>query len=292
MKRSTLMLGGILVALVLLAWFLMERPGEQSRESGNQGPLVTFDSAAVDRIRITSPTQSVTLERRGVEWSLTSPIAYKADKNAVGEALRQAKELTVKSVVSSRPEKQGVFQVDSTGTRVEFFAAGSEAASFIFGKMGGTYRETFARRASSDEVVVVDGTPGFSFGKTVRDWRDRSIVTMDAAAINEIRFQYGDTVFSVVRADSIWTIGAQEAKDDAVQSLISALASLRADEFADDVAKTPRITALITIGETQLRFAYDKEQKKYFVQSSASPQWYVLESWTAGNVLKRKQDLM
>jgi hypothetical protein len=286
------MMGAVLVILVLLAWFLMEQPGERSSESASQGPLVTFDSATIDKIRIVSPTQSITLERRGVDWNLTSPVSYKADKNTVGEALRQAKELTVKSVVSNRPEKQGVFQVDSTGTRVELFAAGTEAAAFIFGKMGGTYRETFARRASSDEVVVVEGTPGFTFGKTVRDWRDRSIVSMDAGSISEIRFQYGDTVFSVVRADSIWTIGAQEAKYDAVQSLISALVSLRADDFADDVAKTPKISTLINVGETQLRFAYDKEQKKYLVQSSVSPQWFVLESWTAGNVLKRKKDLI
>jgi hypothetical protein len=290
MKRSTLILLGVLVLLVAVAWVVMNRPGEQSAETTAQGPLVQIDSIAVDRISIITPTETVALERRGTEWHLTSPVAYRADQNAVTDVIHQAKLLTVKSVVSNKPEKQRIFRVDSTGTIVRFFAAGTEVAGFAVGKTGGTYRETYARNLSANDVVLVDGAPGMSFGKP--DWRDKSILTLNAAAINAIAFQYGDTAFALSRPDSVWMIGAIPAKPEVVQALVSALAAFRADDFLDVVERAPKVTAQITVGGEQVRFAYSKDAGKYYVQTSRSAQWFIVESWNAANVLKRKRELL
>jgi hypothetical protein len=52
------------------------------------------------------------------------------------------------------------------------------------------------------------------------------------------------------------------------------------------------VTAQITIGRDQIRFAYSKEAGKYYVQSSRSAQWFAVESWNAANVLKRKKEIL
>jgi hypothetical protein len=292
MKRSTLILFGMLVLLIAIAWVVMNRPGEQSAETTAQGSLVQVDSIAIDRISIATQTETVILERRGTEWQLTSPVAYRADQTAVADMIHQAKQLTIKSVVSNRPEKQNLFRVDSTGTVVRFFAAGKELAGFIAGKMGGTYRETYARNLSTNDVVLVDGAPGMSFSKAEKDWRDKSILTLNVASITAITFQYGDTTFALNRPDSVWMIGTAQAKAEVAQALVNALAAFRADDFMDVMEKTPKVTAQITVGGEQVRFAYSKEAGKYFVQHSRSAQWFVVESWNAANVLKRKRELL
>jgi hypothetical protein len=42
----------------------------------------------------------------------------------------------------------------------------------------------------------------------------------------------------------------------------------------------------------QLRFSFDKTMNKYDVQSSNSPQWFVLEPWKANPILKRKKEIV
>jgi hypothetical protein len=292
MKRSTLILLGLLVVLVAIAWYVMNRPGEQSAETTAQNSLVDVDSSVVDRISIVTQTETVTLERRGTEWQLTVPVAYRADQSAVTDMIHQAKQLTVKSVVSNRPEKQSIFRVDSTGTIVRFFAAGNEVAGFVVGKMGASYRETYARKLSTNDVVLVDGAPGMSFSKMVKDWRDKSILTLNVALINNIVFQYGDTTFTLSRPDSVWKIGTTNAKPEAVQALVNALAAFRADDFMDVMEETPKSTTQITVGGEQVRFAFSKNAGKYFVQTSRSAQWFAVESWNAANVLKRKKEIL
>jgi len=47
-----------------------------------------------------------------------------ADQASVASLVHDVRTLRVTNIVSNKPEKFGVFQVDSTGTRVRLFAGG------------------------------------------------------------------------------------------------------------------------------------------------------------------------
>ncbi|MGA9406450.1 MAG: hypothetical protein WBW71_04880, partial [Bacteroidota bacterium] len=119
MKKNIYVLLGIFAVLIVVALWLMNRPGEQDISTGNARLLVTFDSAAVDKIEIKSPINSVTLEKNGAEWFLSERVAYRANQSSVTSMVHQSKNLAVKEIVSSNPEKRSIFQVDSTGTLVK-----------------------------------------------------------------------------------------------------------------------------------------------------------------------------
>jgi len=293
MKRSTAILGVLFIVLLAAALLVLQKPGEQSSRSATSGPLVQLDSLAIDRVELKGPSGSVVLEKKGVEWYVTRPVQYHADQAAVASLIHRSKNLLVKSVVSSRPEKQAVFQVDSTGTLARIFENGTEKAAFVVGKLSSSYTDTYVRSVSSNDVVLVDGAFGHEFNRPLREWRDRKITLIPKETIREVQFQYGDTTFTLTFRDSLWTIGGSAVQQSVVNSLIGALSSFQADDFVDStVMPAPKVNAQISVAGQQIRFAYRKDINKYFVQTSRSSQWFVAEPWTASQILKRKKDLI
>ncbi len=292
MKRSTLVLVALLVVLLGLAYVVTQQPGEQSRTTASGERLIDIDSAQVDGLEIRGPSGTVRLERRGMEWFVASPVNARANESAVTSALSQAGDLRVKSVVSSKAEKHGLFQVDSAaGTTVTIFEGGSPRSSFIVGKMAGGYTDTYARAATSDEVVVVAGSFGWTFNRPVSDWRDKTVLSLSRSELKEVTYQYGDTTFTLALRDSTWQVDGRPANAETIESLFNALTNLQCDDFADDPSKA-RLVATISVSGQQVRFSRESGQTRYLVQTSAGPQWYVLESWRAEPVLKRKKDLL
>ncbi|HEY5614398.1 MAG TPA: DUF4340 domain-containing protein [Bacteroidota bacterium] len=293
MKKNTVIL--IILFLVLLgaAYLVTMKPGEQSVSSEAGEPLAEIDSAAVDKIEIRSPLSSVVLVKRGAEWFLQEPISYRASPTNIANAIRQAKNMKVKNVVSSNVEKHNLFQVDSTGTMVTVFENGAQKAGFVLGKTGPAISENYARLASSNDVLLVAGGQSFTFNKALKEWRDRTIFSAPKETLTGVSFQYGDTTFTLAFGDSVWMADNDAADDATVQNLLTSLSSVEADEFTDTlITPLTKLTAQITVGDTQLRFHQSTDGTKYFVQSSASPQWYELQSWRANQLLKRKIDVV
>ncbi|MGA7161162.1 MAG: DUF4340 domain-containing protein [Bacteroidota bacterium] len=293
MKKNIYALLGIFAGLIAVAWLLMNRPGEQDVSSSNSQLLVTFDSASVDKIEIKSPANSVSLEKKGAEWFLSQPVDYRANQSNVTSLIHQSKNLAVKEIVSSNPEKRSIFQVDSAGTLVTIFQNGQQCASFIVGKLGQNYSETYVRKDQSNDVDIIDGPLSFTFKRGVKDWRDKTVFNIPKETITKISYQFPGESFSLSLRDSVWMIGDNKPKMSDVSSLLTSLSSIEADDFVDSVlAPAPKIAATISVGDVQLRFSESKNKDNYFVQTSNSPQWFELQGWRVKKLLKHKKDLM
>jgi hypothetical protein len=293
MNRNTVLLLGLLAALVVIAYVVMQKPGEKSSSGESGESFVSVDSLAVDKIEIKSPAMRVVLEKKGVEWFVQHPVSYRADQSGVAGLIHETKLLEVKSTVSSKPEKHSVFQVDSTGTFITIYEKGAEKASFIIGKTGSSYSEAYARRAVSDDVVSISGGSPTTFNKVVKEWRDRTIAAPTRDAIKDVRYQYGDTVFVLAFKDSTWLVGKDSTQDWVVNNLISSLSNVQADDFLDTlIARPSKPSAQISYAGTQITFFYVKEGDKYYVQCSSTPQWFEMQSWRANQILKRKKDII
>ena len=187
MKKNTYILIGVFVCLLIAAFLVLQKPGERSANSANTGLLFTVDSLLVDKVEIKTPTSSLVLEKRGVEWFVVRPINYKADQSNVCQAIHQIKNIEIKNIISNKPEKQPVFQVDQTGTQVTVYEKGVEKEAFILGKMATSYSESYARRLNSNDVLLVEGASNYMFNRPIKDWRDRTIFTAPKETIKELR---------------------------------------------------------------------------------------------------------
>lgn len=293
MKRNTLTLIGLFILLLIIAILVLQKPGEQSASSASAGNLFQIDSASVDKIELQAPSSSVTLEKHGAEWFVVQPINYKADQSNAGQIIHQLKNLEMKNTISSKPEKHSIFQVDSTGVQVKVYEKGMEKAAFVLGKMAETYTESYARKLNSNDVLLVEGVSNYMFNRPMKDWRDKTIFATPKESIKEIKYQYGDTTFTLIFKDSLWIVDGDNARQSIIDGLLSSLASVQADDFIDStLTPTPKITAAISYNDTQLRFSLNKATSKYFVQSSNSPQWFIMEQWRTNQFLKHKKDFI
>jgi hypothetical protein len=293
MTKNTWILVGVLAALIVVAYLVMQRPGESSAPESSGKMLVDFDSAAVDRIEIHSPGNATVIEREGGVWMVTSPIHYRADDATVASALSSGKRMELKGLISSNPEKRSVFQVDSSGTMVRIFEHGAVKATFWIGKPSPSYTETYVRRQGSNDVYLASGMFSSTFSRRANEWRDKTIFKTDQDAISSVTLHFGDTTVTLTRQDSVWKVGDEVAKNDAVKSFLSALASLQADDFIDStVSEMPPLAVQIEVAGTQIRLYKLKEGDRYYVQSSATPQLFQVYSWRAQQILKRKNDFL
>lgn len=291
MKRTTWILVGTVIALAIIAFFVLRQPGEVSTTEGSGTMLVSYDSATVDRLEVNASGTSVVLEKQGNGWMLTSPLRYRADQSVVTAAVGKGKNIEVKNVVSSNPEKQRVFQVDSSGTLVQMYAGGNLVAAFRVGKPSASYTETYVRREGSDDVYLADGMFSYTFVQQSKDWRDKSIYRNEPDLVKSVTYKYGDTTFTLAMNDSLWRLNGDSVSQPTVRSVLGSLANLQADGFVDSALSAPPTqVALIDVDGTQIRFCQNKGTSNYLVQTSQSPQWYEVQEWRAGQVLKRKND--
>lgn len=291
MKQTTWILVGALVVLAVITFFVLRQPGETSASESSGVMLVSYDSASVDKIEVTAPGTSVTLEKQGNGWMVTAPLRCRADQSVVTAAVGKGKNIEVKNVASSNPEKQHLFQVDSAGTLIQMYAGGTAVAAFRVGKPGPSYMETYVRKEGSNDVFLAEGMFTYVFSHPAKDWRDKSIFKSEPELIRSVTYKYGDTTFTLAMKDSLWRLNGDSVSQTTVRTLLSSLANLQADDFVDSaLSVAPKQIALVDVDGTQIRLCQGKTAGNYIVQTSQSPQWYEIQGWRANQVLKRKKD--
>jgi hypothetical protein len=292
MKKTSWPLIALLVVLLIAVVIVLNRPGESSRTGSTGTYLVEYDSSAIDRIDMKSTAGDITLEKEAGIWKITSPLQAKADQKTVESAVGRGTSLEISEPVSTNPEKQSLFQVDSSGALVTFYAHGTPAGAVRIGKNGPSFSDTYIRRDGSNEVYLTPGL-GNMFVRPVNDWRDKSIFKTEPSFIKEVSFQYGDTTFALVLQDSVWKIGSQEVSEPTVRSFVTSLSNLTADSFIDSLPTSlPPLTATISVPGTQIRFFRQSDGSKFTVQTSVSPQLFEVQQWRANQVLKREKDFL
>lgn len=292
MKRNIPVLILFVLVLALIAYVLLQQPGERSRSVDERDRLLSVDSSAISKIAISSPQQKVVLAKKGSEWVLEQPVQYRADQAIVKSFLGEVADLRARSVVSANREKHPLFQVDTSGTQIMLTGQGS-GAGLIVGKTGSTYGETYVRLPDGDEVYLVDANLASIAGRAVADWRDRTIVMIPRGQIREIKYQYGDTTFALALADSLWRIGTEKVEQWVVNNLLYSLSNLRADDFVDDPGiPSPPIVGATTYHGITLWFMRARGEESYTVKSSTTPQRFKISAYEGDQILKRKKDLL
>jgi hypothetical protein len=293
MTRKALILGGVLILLVVATLLVLQKPGESSTTGGTGEMLVSYDSAAVDKLVITQPSGTITLDRQSGKWMVAAVTPYPADDNLVAQALGKGKTIELKGIVSSNPQKQSLFQVDSSGTLVTVFEKGAERVKFHIGKPGPSFTETYVRRDGSDDVYLAEGSIGYFFTRQLREWRDKTIFKTDVSGIRQVTMIYGDTTTVLSLPDSLWRVDGMPAQETVVRSYLATIAHLQADDFVDSTMKTlPPLVYTIRVEGVDIRIFHDKTTNKYYVLSSAQSQLFEMQSWRAPQLLKRKMEFL
>ena len=314
MKKSNLLL--IVTFAVLLGITLMYLLPSSEREStySIENIAVKFDSASIKKIEIkkNEAGKSVTLENIDGKWKLTSPVNALADNAAVEKILGGAGKFKIANLISSKPEKQQQFQVDSTGTELTLTDKSGKATKLIIGKNGPTYVESYVRLPKSNDVYLAEGFESWSINKEVKDWRDKMIYKTERDSVQEISIQWNIPTdakkkstpeqFILSKNNAQWSLNGDSIDNDKVNSMLSYLSNFRTDDFIDSTVVLPEILLSLqlktknasanTEEATMLLYPHPSDSTKYWVKNSSDNQLYQITKWMAQNIMKKRSDFI
>lgn len=294
----------IIVLVILAGIFAVIRFGFESGD-GEEAVFPDFRPEMAARIMLEGKEKTTVLEKAEGIWIVASEDSFPSEAEAVQTIFESVAGFSRKDIISSNPEKQWLYQVDSTGVMVTIEDAESKAlASFIVGKVGPDYQSTYVRDAGSDEVVLAAGylAPAFDRGK--RSWQDKTVFAYEPADIVGIEILRPDERFSLAR-DSAgqWYMSQPESTacdQNVVTRLVRALASLRCDDFAgrapvpeSGLAEADSSVWFKTAGgiEERLVFGHETEPKQVYAAKAGSDMVFLLAAYRVERMLPGVEEL-
>jgi len=292
MKKPIYTLAIILV-LCVVVYFVLKTKEKRTYAPQRVESFLEVDSSSVDRIEFWILDTKMVFEKRGQNWYSTDPDSFRIDKTLVGQLVGLASNLEVVDLVSTNPQKQIFFQVDTlTGTTLNLLSQGKIVASFVVGKMTTDYTHTYVRKRDSDEVWSAKGFISRIIQRRIDQWRDKAILELNPEKIQVIEFNKSKGSFRLTKADTIWQFSPSpyteslDAKQDEVTDFVERIANLRTDGFAllTDIVeldfKKFALQLRVTLddgSEEILTIAQkSKEDTRYFVEKQGEETIFIL----------------
>lgn len=250
--------------------------GIEEQATGGMAALGTGDSAAA------SPAELSPLDRD-----------YPVDSASLASALEKITVMKKDELVSTNPEKQAMFEVNTDkGVYVEVTdVSGKRRGAIYVGKnAAGGWSSNYVRQDGSDDVYMVTGSVKHAFTTDKKRWRDKTITRFSKATATSLRLAKKDgTVITLSKTtDStgtpIWNMTAPDqarADQGKVDEVVNTMATLNTTEWETDATLTdsamgfaePELRATVTLegGVEHTVIVGTKEEKgdKFWVRTPA-----------------------
>lgn len=300
-RKNRIAIGAVVfvVLLGLTAWAVSRR-NSQPTSSGDI-PEIKLDKAAISTLEITRPgDERVVLSKVDDAWRLLEPVDAAADQNNVESALNRLAELRVSRIVATKPDNYARLQVDDeSAVRIVVKAGDEPLGELMVGKYGNGM--TMIRIDERSEVFGASGSLRYAFDRELKAWRDRKVVSVEAAEVQSIRFESPKGTFVFEREGDSWSategkkaLGDFEPKQ--VTGSLSTAARLVASDFAaEDTSEAragltePRATVSLTLAEDpnpivlELGASTDQGDELY-LRRAGNPTIYVISQYLANRL--------
>lgn len=319
--KTTATLLGLLLGLGgLAAWDEWQsKRDEKDKESKTKiasldKPAVTeieFESIVSENDSTPSGTKSgdkvvVKLERKGERWWVTAPINAQADDSVVNSLLQTIDEFKSEEEISGDPAKRKEYGLEQPTRMIKIRQPGKSPEYFtlmVGGKVPVGY-SVYVATSLSDRTYMGNQYVLTATNKSLKDFRDKTVVSMDPKSISQVTYRQGadpEIVLSAAAED--WKVDkpvSQLADKDHMNSFLGDIASLKADDFLDQPSKEKQKAFLtqkdlITISwkkttgdETSIRFA--EVDKSFWASLAVDQIWFRIPEAQKGKLKKKASD--
>ncbi len=306
MKKPIYVLFAVFLLFVIIYLVLVQKE-KKTFSPRTVENFLGLDSASVNRIEFIKYDTKMVFQKIGQQWYIVEPDSYRADNKAVGQLVSLASHLTVGEIISSNPEKQILFQVDSlTGTGLDFFSGERRLASVVVGKMSDDYMHAYLRRTGSEDVYLAKGFFSGITQQRVDHWRDRQILAFNPELVTEVEFSQGKERFKLTKEDTLWQLSPHPYRETAVadqekaEDYIRTLTDMRSDKFPlkNEIVglrfENPELVIKLTFAdgheERLLATKAPGEGNRYFAKTDQSESVLVLFEYSFKRLDKKLED--
>ena len=228
-QKQTLVLGGTLVVLLIIAWI----SGVFDRNPSNVDvPELDLPTSEVTHISVTLPDIALTVEKQGLQWFTREPVDMPADSVTVARLLSELEDLSLDNRVTSNPDRYGIYGIDSTATTVSLsWPDGAE--DLVISRQGRDYMSIYVQIGDDPNVYSTNGRVTIS--QDLDRWRDRQILDLGTRTVMSARVTRPEDTYEVSLNNGVWMVNGQPGDSLQVTNWIRRFSPLSADGFFDDI---------------------------------------------------------
>lgn len=231
--------------------------------------IIKVDRAKVDGADITANGKTIELAKKDGAWTLTKPLAARADFSSAEGIIGQLEQAQMKSIASSAPTPEDLkkFGLDKPQATVNLHLGSARATLIVGGKSESG--DVYVRDASRPDVFTVDATVAEDFKKSADDFRQKELFDFRAFNLTHIEVTHDGKTLTLERVKSDkdgsadnWkrlTPAAGDADRQKVESFVAGLADIRGIEFVAADARTGLNAPAMTIAA---KFDEGKKEEK------------------------------
>ena len=228
-QKQTLVLGGTLVVLLIIAWI----SGVFDRNPSNVDvPELDLPTSEVTHISVTLPDIALTVEKQGLQWFTREPVDMPADSATVARLLSELDDLSLDNRVTSNPDRYGIYGIDSTATTVSLsWPDGAE--DLVISRQGRDYMSIYVQIGDDPNVYSTNGRVTIS--QDLDRWRDRQILDLGTRTVMSAQVTRPEDTYEVSLNNGVWMVNGQPGDSLQVTNWIRRFSPLSADGFFDDI---------------------------------------------------------
>ena len=228
-QKQTLVLGGTLVVLLIIAWI----SGVFDRNPSNVDvPELDLPTSEVTHISVTLPDITFTVEKQGMQWFMREPVDMPADSATIARLLNELEDLSLNNRATSNPDRYGIYGIDSTATTVSLtWSDGAE--DIVISRQGRDYMSIYVQIGDNPNVYSTNGRVTVS--QDLDRWRDRQILDLGSGTVMSARVTRPDDTYEVSLNNGVWMVNGQPGDSLQVANWIRRFSPLSADGFFDDI---------------------------------------------------------
>lgn len=307
MSKSLMVLIGLLVLLLVV--YLLVSSGEKRELTPEvKSDFLGIDSAQVNRIEVHKLGSQMEFKEQPDGWYVIDGGKSRlGQQQAIQAVLHLAHTLAVGEIISSNPDKQMLFQVDTlTGTTVQFYHDDQLLGGLIVGKMGSDYQSTYVRKPESNDVYAALGAFTQLFTRPPSSYMDKTLLAISPDSISMIEYRGNGTNYALMSQDSVWQVVPQKGQPfdgdkTKVQQAVNRFANLQFSEFlkAPDSVHVdwgkPDLAIKLTLddgSEHVLSFIKQKgENKNYYVLKDSETEPYIIFGYIVDSIAPKQDNL-
>jgi hypothetical protein len=207
--KSTIVL---LVALAALVGYIYFVDSGRTPGAADALPRAFTDVSAENIVEVQvrqANGDGARVERIDTSWQLTEPEKAAADALQVASVTSSLAGLDIQRVVDENPSDLGQYGLDPARIEVAFRMNGETAfRRLLVGERTPTGNDLYAKTPDESRVFLIASFLDATFNKTAFDFRDKSLVDFDSAAVSGMEIDRGDETLRFSRTGSNWRIEA------------------------------------------------------------------------------------
>jgi len=303
---------GLIVAVIVLAaltgtlyWSNHRKPAETNVSASAETPpkILALNQADITGIAIRKKgSEELTLAKNDAgKWQITAPKQFRADQDAVSSLLTTLSALNSDRLIEDKAANLEQYGLTQPSLELDVTEKSKKTDKLLIGDDTPSSSAAYAAVAGDPRVFTVASYNKNSLDKSVKDLRDKRLMTFESDKVTRIELQAKKQAIEFGRNKEQWQIvkpGPFRADGFQVDDLVRNLSDAKMDLTASDDEKkaaaafgsgTPVATVKVTDASGAQELQLRKNKADYYAKSSVVEGVYKVAGGV-GSVLDKNLD--